>query len=312
MIPRNPALPAGELVTIRDFLRFAVSRFNEAGLFHGHGSADAVDEAAFLILETLHLPVDRLDPFLDARLTRDERHRLAALIHARVATRKPAAYLTRRAYIQGVRFRVDERAIVPRSFIGELLFSDHFGEGGMLIDEPDSVGRVLDLCTGSGCLAILAATRFRRAAVDAADLSPAALELARINVGEHGLQDRVSLLEGDLFAPVAGRRYDLIVANPPYVGAAAMAALPPEYRHEPALALAGGGDGLDLVRRILAAAAAHLEPDGSLLCEIGTGRFILERDYPELDFLWLDTERSEGEVFWIGRASLAGGTGPRT
>ena len=304
MPPTEPANPAGELITIRDFLRFAVSRFSEAGLFHGHGATDALDEAAFLILETLHLPIDRLDPFLDARLTAAERTRLGALIDERVATRKPAAYLTRRAYIQGVPFHVDERAIVPRSFIGELLFSDHFGAGGTLIDTPDTVTRVLDLCTGSGCLAILAAMRFPSAQVDAVDLSPAALEVARLNVGEHGLEQRVTLLEGDLLEPVAGQRYDLIIANPPYVSAEAMAALPPEYRHEPALALAGGEDGLDLVRRILAEASVHLGSGGALICEIGSGRDLIQRDYPEFDFLWLDTEHSEGEVFWITREAL--------
>ncbi|WP_029348835.1 50S ribosomal protein L3 N(5)-glutamine methyltransferase [Bosea sp. 117] len=299
---------ADDLRTVRDFVRYAVSRFNAAEIVFGHGTTTALDEAAFIVLEGLHLPVDALDPWLDARLTRAERARLAELIEERCTSRKPAAYLLGRTYIRGVPFRSDERAIVPRSFIGELLAGGLFGgEGFSLVPDPDAVERVLDLCTGGGSLAILAALTFPNAEVDAVDLSPAALSLARENVTEHGLADRIALFEGDLFAPLKGRRYDLIITNPPYVDAEAMAALPAEYRHEPSLAFAGGPDGLDIVRRILAEAPAHLARAGGLICEIGTGREILDEEYPHLPFLWLDTEDSEGEVFWLTARDLGAG-----
>jgi ribosomal protein L3 glutamine methyltransferase len=291
-----------ELVTIRDFFRFATSRFNAAGVVYGHGTTNALDEAAFIVLEALHLPVDRLDPFLDARLTLAERERLLALIAARVETRKPAAYLLGRAYVGGVPFYVDERVIVPRSYIGELLRGDFLtsvmGEG------LDEASRILDLCTGSGCLAVLAATAYPGASVDAVDLSADALDVARRNVDESGYGDRIRLLGGDLFAPLGAERYNLILTNPPYVDAEAMADLPPEYRQEPALALAGGEDGLDVVRRIIAEAAAHLEDNGGLVCEIGRGRGRLEADFPNLPFVWLDTEDSSGEVFWLTAKAL--------
>jgi ribosomal protein L3 glutamine methyltransferase len=290
-----------ELFTLRDFLRYATSRFNAARLVYGHGTASAYDEAAFMVLEGLNLPIDRLDPFLDARLTAAERACLAGLIEARVTTRKPAPYLLNAAYVQGVRFFVDERVIVPRSYIGELLAGDLFnGESDALVADPAEVGRVLDLCTGSGCLAILAAMAFPNATVDAVDLSAEALAVARRNVDEHGLADRIELLQGDLFAPLKGRRYDLILTNPPYVAEAEMAALPPEYGHEPRLALAAGNDGLDLVRRILKAAPKHLAKGGGLLCEIGTGQDALESAFPDTEFMWLETENSSGEVFWLG------------
>jgi len=291
---------ADDLISIRDMLRFAVSRFQEAGLVFGQGTAGPVDEAAFLILETLRLPVDDINPWADARLTKPEREVVLGRIEERVMKRLPSAYLTKKAYIQGVPFHVDERVIVPRSFIGELLFSDLFGgEGFALVSDPSSVGRVLDLCTGSGCLAILAARIFANAQVDAVELSPKAMEVARLNIDESGYGERLHLFQGDLFQPVAKERYDLILTNPPYVDAVAMEELPPEFRHEPAMALDGGEDGLDIVRRILAEVPRHLNPGGGLLCEIGRGRDILEDDYPELDFFWLDTQDSEGEVFWL-------------
>lgn len=296
-----------ELLTIRDFLRFAVSRFRAAKLAHGHGATTALDEAAFLILETLHLPVDDINPWLDARLTRAERDELCETIRLRIETRRPAAYLLKRTYMHGVPFYIDERAIVPRSYIGELLFSELFGGGETsLIGNPDEVGSVLDLCTGSGCLAILAAGIFPNAEIHAVDLSKDALEVARINLERHGLSERINLFHGDLFAPLQGRRYDLILANPPYVAAAEMAAFPPEYAMEPAIAHAGGSDGLDIVRHILAEAPRHLNDGGGLLCEIGTGRDILEAEFPDLDFLWLDTEESQGEVFWLTRNAFSG------
>jgi ribosomal protein L3 glutamine methyltransferase len=290
--------------TLRDLFRHAVSAFNAAELVYGHGTTNAVDEAAFIVLEALHLPIDALDPFLDARLTRAERSRLLALIDARIATRKPAAYLLNRAYIQGVRFYVDERVIVPRSFIGELLHEGLVGEGS-LIAEPEAIGGALDLCTGGGSLAILAAHRFANARIDAVDLSGDALEVARRNVREHGLADRINLIEGDLFAPLGAKRYDLILANPPYVDAESLAAFPPEYAAEPKLAHAGGRDGLDIVRRILSDAPAHLTGEGALVCEIGRGRERLEGEFPDLPLTWLDTEESEGEVFFVRAADLA-------
>jgi ribosomal protein L3 glutamine methyltransferase len=300
-----PASPADDLLTVRDLVRYAVSRFNAAGLFFGHGTSTALDDAVFLVLESLKLPIDALDPWLEARLTRDERERIVGLIETRVTTRKPTPYLVGRAYIQGIPFHVDERVIVPRSFIGEILFSDLVGgdAGLTLVEDPEAVGAVADICTGSGCLAILASRVFPNAEVDAVDLSPDALAVAAINVEELGA-DRVALHQGDLFAPLEGRRYDLIITNPPYVEQDVMEALPEEYRHEPELALAGGTDGLDIVRRILAAAPEHLAPGGGLLCEIGTGREILDAEYPHLPFLWLDTEESEGEVFWLSAADL--------
>ncbi|MBV9705031.1 MAG: 50S ribosomal protein L3 N(5)-glutamine methyltransferase [Methylobacteriaceae bacterium] len=290
---------AAELVTLRDYLRLAVSRFTAAGLSYGHGTTTALDDAAFLLLEALSLPVDKLDPFLDARLTLPERLRLLALIEERISTRKPSAYLLGRTYLAGIPFHVDERAIIPRSFIAELLFSDLLDGDGGLIEDPTAVASVLDLCTGSGSIAILAAEVFANAEIHAVDLSAAALELARRNIAERGAGGRIVLFEGDLFDPVGRRRYDLILTNPPYVDEKAMAGLPPEHRHEPAMALAGGRDGLDLVRRILAGAPRHLTRRGALMCEIGSGRRILEEAFPRLPFLWLDTEESKGEVFWL-------------
>lgn len=292
--------PSEHFTTVRDFLRFAVSRFRKAKLAHGHGASNALDEAAFLILETLHLPVDDINPWLDAKLLPAERAKLAAIIEARITTRKPAAYLTKRTYIHGVPFYVDERVIVPRSYIGELLFSGLFGgDGHNLIKDLQAVNSVLDLCTGSGCLAILAAGIFPNASIDAVELSGDALEVAHINVKEHELGDRITLHKGDLFAPLGNKKFDLIITNPPYVAEAEVAAFPEEYAHEPVMAHVSGKDGLDITRRILAAAPKHLNKGGGLLCEIGTGREILEHEFPELNFFWLDTEESTGEVFWL-------------
>jgi ribosomal protein L3 glutamine methyltransferase len=294
-----------ELATIRDFLRHAISRFNQAELVYGHGTDNAFDEAAFLVLEGLHLPIDNLEPFLDARLLGDEKQRLASLIEARVTMRKPLPYLLNKAYIQGVPFFVDERVIVPRSYIGEIMAGDMFaGHEDSLIPEPDAEETILDLCTGSACLAILAAMRFENAHVCAADLSPAALEVAKINVEKHKLQSRIELFQGDLFAPLGSRRFDLILANPPYVADAEAEAFDAEYRAEPLMAHVSGPDGLDLTRRILANATKHLTKGGMLICEIGTGRKILAEEYPDLAFRWLDTEFSEGEVFALTKADF--------
>jgi ribosomal protein L3 glutamine methyltransferase len=282
-----------------DIFRFAIRRFKAARLAYGHGTTNARDEAAFLVLEALKLPIDRLEPYVGLRPTPKERRHLLALIEARVTQRLPAPYLVGAAYMHSVRFHADKRALIPRSFIGDML-----ADGVLPIADPRKVRRVLDLCTGSGCLAVLAAFAFPHALIDATDLSADALALARRNVRSHRLEDRIVLHRGDLFAPVKGERYDLILSNPPYVDARAMARLPPEYRHEPRLALAAGKDGLDLVRRILAEAPRHLARGGALLCEIGRGRRRLEAAFPRLPFLWLDTEQSEGEVFWIAEQLL--------
>jgi ribosomal protein L3 glutamine methyltransferase len=295
---------AAELVTLRDLLRYAVTRFGAARLSYGHGTGNALDEAAFLLLESLNLPIDDINPFADARLTLTERKLILARIEERAVSRKPAAYIVKRAYIGGIPFYVDERVIVPRSFIGELLLSGKLGDAGLgLIGAPEKIGSVLDLCTGSGCLAVIAAHLFPETRIDATDVSADALEVAHMNIAQSGAQQRISLLHGDLFEPVKSRRYDLILANPPYVDAQAMASLPPEYRHEPRLALAGGKDGLDVVRRILKEVSRHLAPAGVLICEIGRGRAILEHDHPEIDFFWLDTEESSGEVFCLTLSS---------
>jgi ribosomal protein L3 glutamine methyltransferase len=296
---------AQEFTTLRDILRYAVSRFSEAGLSYGHGTLNALDEAVFLILESLHLPIGDVNPFADARLTLPERRMLLARIAERIATRKPASYLLRRAYIGTEAFYVDERVIIPRSFIGELLLSGTItGEASSLIPDTAGISSILDLCTGSGCLAILAAQRFSQAGIHAADLSKDALEVAHINIAARGLENRITLFQGDLYRPLGKNRYDLILSNPPYVDAVAMAALPPEYRHEPAMALAGGVDGLDIVRRILSDAPLPLTASGMLICEIGRGREILTREYPHLAFLWLETEHSEGEVFCLAAEDL--------
>ena len=284
------------LDTLGDLFRFAVRRFKAAKLAYGHGTTNAVDEAAFLLLEGLRLPIHNIDPWLALRPTEAEKARLLTLIDARIALRLPAPYLVGAAYMHGVRFHADKRALIPRSFIGDLLVA-----GALPIAEPKKVRRVLDLCTGSGCLAVLAALAFPAAKVDAVDLSPGALALARRNVATHRLGDRIALHRGDLFAPLAGQRYDLIISNPPYVDARGMDRLPPEYRHEPRMALAAGRDGLDLVHRILAEGSGHLTRQGALLCELGRGRHPLERAYPRTPFVWLDTELSQGEVFWLER-----------
>lgn len=294
------------LVTIRDWLRYAVSRFNAAGLVYGHGTERALDEAAFIILSALDLDIAELDPWLEARLTTPERQRIAGLIDRRVATRKPAAYLVGRAYIRGRRFRADERAIVPRSYIGELL-SDRLDEGEehfppLPAEAP--VSRILDLCTGGGSLAILAALAFPDAQVDAVDISPDALALARENVADYDLADRVRLIEGDLYGPLGKARYELIVANPPYVTDGAVAAFPPEHRAEPELAHRAGPDGLDLVRRIIAGASRHLAPEGQIVIEVGEASEALAEAFPHLPFVRLETATSAGEVVALPAAAL--------
>lgn len=289
-----------ELVTIRDWLRWAVSRFNEAGLHYGHGTTNAWDEAVWIVLATLHLPRDTLDPWLDARLTISERQALLDHLQRRVLHRLPAAYLLQEAWLGEFRFHVDPRVIVPRSYFAELL-EDGFEPW---IADAEAVGTALDLCTGSGCLAILMAHRFPNARIDAIDISAEALEVARRNVADYHLGDRVFPIESDLFAAVRKSRYDLVICNPPYVTRAAMDALPAEYRHEPALALAAGEDGLDIVRRILGEAARHLNPGGVLAIEIGHNQELVNAAFPNLPAVWLDTPNAEGKVFLLTREEL--------
>ena len=293
---------AVDLLTVRDELRFAVSRFSEADIFFGHGFTDARHEAAYLIGWALHLPHATFDQWLDARLTVVERERVLTLIEQRITTRKPAAYLTGEAWLGEFRFTVDERVLVPRSFIADLL-----GEQlAPWVREPDEVASALDLCTGSGCLAVLLAAAFPHATIDAADISDDALAVARRNVDDHDLGDRIELIQSDLLTALAGRRYDVIVSNPPYVDAPSMAALPAEYRHEPALGLAAGDDGLDIVHRLLRDAHRHLTPMGILVVEIGHNRDALEAACPDIGFTWLDTPAGDEYVFLLERGQLAG------
>ncbi len=281
------------LRTVRDALRYAVTRFNEAGLSFGHGQVDAFDEASFLVLRALSLPLERMEIFLDAFLTLGEINSLIQLIERRVRSRMPAAYLLNECWLQGYRFYVDTRCIIPRSFIAELLKD----ELQPWVRDPNSVRRVLDLCTGSGCLAIMAANVFPSAEIDAIDVSLDALTVATRNVDDYGLRARVRLLSSNLFEAVEGRRYDLILCNPPYVADAAMDQLPAEYRHEPRVALAGGADGLDVIRKIVRGAHAQLEPGGALFLEVGDGRRAIERSFPKLSLTWLTTSAGDDMVF---------------
>ncbi len=295
-----------DLITLRDYLRLAVSRFTEAKLVFEQGTNNALDEAAFLLLWGLNLPIDQLDPFLDARLTRDERRKLLGIIDKRITSRKPAAYITGQAWIKNRSFIIDERAIIPRSYIGELLAG---GDTSMLESGP--IRTVLDLCTGCACLAILAALAFPEAQVDATDLSGDALEVAKLNVADYEIADQVHLYKGDLFAPLKGKCYDLIICNPPYVRDASVARYSPEHASEPLIAHAGGPDGLILVRRIMAEAPQYLEPAGRLLVEVGYGQAKLSADRPDLPFLWLETEDSQGDMFLLTREDLVAADTPK-
>ncbi len=292
-----------ELSTLRDLMRFAVSRFSEAGLFFGHGSDNAWDEAAYLLLHTLHLPIDRLEPFMDARLTSAERADVLEIIGRRISERLPAAYLTNEAWLGDYRFYVDQRVIVPRSHIAELLRE----QLSPWVDDPWAVRNVLDMCTGSACLAILAAHAFPEAKVDAVDISPDALIVARRNVDDYGLASRLRLIESNAFAALEGKVYDVIISNPPYVNAESMRALPEEYRREPELALASGEDGLDFTRILLKEAAKHLAPKGLLIVEIGHNREELEMAFPDTSFVWLDTAAGDENVFMLRREDLPSG-----
>lgn len=289
--------------TPRDLLRYAVSRFNAEKLFFGHGSSDAFDEAAYLILHTLHLPLDRLDPFLDARLLPAEVETVMNMLERRVAERLPAAYLTNEAWLGGYRFYVDKRVIVPRSFIAELI-PERFSPW---VDDPDAVTDILDLCTGSGCLPVLLADAFPAARIDAVDISADALAVATRNVGDYQLLDRVNLVESDLYNALPNKRYDLIITNPPYVNADSMGKLPAEYRCEPSIALAGGKDGMDLVRRIVDGAASRLKEHGLLIVEIGNERQHAEAAFADLDLTWLATSAGDDMLFMVTAEQLRQG-----
>lgn len=286
--------------TVRDLLRYAVTRFNTEQLFFGHGSSNALDEAAYLILHTLKLPLDQLNPFLDARLLPEEIAALMRVIERRSKDRVPAAYITNEAWLGAYRFYVDERVIVPRSFIAELI-PQHFSPW---IQDPDAITSVLDLCTGSGCLPILLADAFPQAQIDAVDISADALAVARRNVDDYQLQERIALVESDLYSAMPQRKYDLIISNPPYVNAGSMAKLPQEYLREPQLALAGGEDGMDLVRQIVAGAAERLTPEGVLVVEIGNERAFAEAAFPELELTWLTTSAGDDMVFLVTAEQL--------
>lgn len=289
-----------QLHTFRDLLRFSVSRFNEAGLFFGHGSSNAYDEAVYLILHTLHLPPDQMEIFLDARLTNMEVTQVLGIVKRRALEKIPAAYLTQEAWLGDFSFYVDKRVLVPRSFIAELLRE----QLSPWVSDPSSVHSVLDLCTGSGCLAILLAHAFENATIDATDISDEALEVANKNVEDYDLNPRVHLLQSDLFGALEGRLYDLIISNPPYVNAESMASLPEEYRHEPRNALASGNDGLEATKEILKRAADYLTNEGMLIVEIGHNRAALEESFPQTPFTWLETSAGDGFVFMLTRDHL--------
>jgi ribosomal protein L3 glutamine methyltransferase len=292
-------------VTVSALIRSVASQLKRAKLIFAHGTTDPMAEAAFMVGETLGRHPNDVAAHGDAPVTAAQQKKVVNLVERRIRTRKPAAYLLKRIYMLGVPFTVDERAIVPRSYLGEIFTSETFaGENFSLIRDEGSVRNVLDLCTGSGCLAILAAMRFSTAKVDAVELSKDAIELALRNIADHRLKRRVRVLNGDLFAPVKAKRYDLIISNPPYVDDTGMESLPPECLHEPSMAFDGGADGLSIVRRIIDEAPKHLNEGGGLLCEIGRGREVLERAYPNLKFLWLETEDSSGEVFWLDASQL--------
>lgn len=289
-----------QLHTFRDLLRFSVSRFNEAGLFFGHGSSNAYDEAAYLILHTLHLPPDQMETFLDARLTNIEVSQVLGIVKRRALEKIPAAYLTQEAWLGDFSFYVDKRVLIPRSFIAELLRE----QLSPWVSDPSSVHSALDLCTGSGCLAILLAHAFENATIDATDISDEALEVANKNVEDYDLNPRVHLLQSDLFGALEGRLYDLIISNPPYVNAESMASLPEEYRHEPRNALASGNDGLEATKEILKRAADYLTNEGMLIVEIGHNRAALEESFPQTPFTWLETSAGDGFVFMLTRDHL--------
>ncbi|SEM12198.1 50S ribosomal protein L3 N(5)-glutamine methyltransferase [Halomonas daqiaonensis] len=291
LVLSDEALAEG-LVTLRDCLRWAASEFHLAGLFYGHGTDSAWDEAVALTLGALHLPWNVDPAVLEARLLPMERTRIVSLVRARIETRRPLPYLLGEAFFAGAPFSVDERVLIPRSPVAELI--EH-GFAAWFPDEPPA--RVLDLCTGSGCIGIATALHLPGCEVDLADISPDALAVARENITRHDVGERVRAVESDLFAGLAGPRYDLIVCNPPYVDTRDLTTMPAEFRHEPALALGAGADGLDIVRRILREAREYLTGEGVLIVEVGNSDHHLEAAFPEVPFLWLEFERGGQGVF---------------
>lgn len=290
--------PIDELHTVRDYLRYVSSRFADSTLFFGHGTDNVWDESVQLVMRSLHLPLENNTLFLDARLTREERQLILDRMEKRITDRVPLAYLLGEAWFMGLPFHVDERVLVPRSPLGELI------QGGLqpwLGEQP--VGRILDLCTGSGCIGIAAATVFEDAVVDLSDVSPEALEVAEVNIEYHELGDRVRTIRSDVFDGIEGR-YDVILSNPPYVDAEDIADMPREYSHEPELGLAAGGDGLDIAHRILAGAAEHLNPGGLLIVEVGNSWVALQEAYPDLPFTWLEFENGGDGVFLLTAEDL--------
>jgi len=311
----GPLQAARELVTLRDCLRYACTRFEAAGIAYGQGTDNAWDEAAWLVLWALHLPPDQLEPFLEARLTLRERRVVLELVDRRCRERIPTAYLTGEAWLRGLRFQADARALVPRSLIAEALQETL---PAWLADRmPETI---LDLCTGGGSLAVFAAHCFPQARVDATDLSEEALALARANVELHRMSERIALFQGDLFEGLATRSpgaepgpatpYDLILCNPPYVSAARMAALPAEFRAEPELALAGGQDGMDFVRELLQQAASVLQPNGVLVLEIGNEIEHFQHAFPQLSVVGMETSAGDEQVLLITREALLAAFGP--
>jgi ribosomal protein L3 glutamine methyltransferase len=286
--------------TPRDLLRYAVTRFNTAKLFFGHGSAEPLDEAAYLILHTLKLPLDKLDPFLDARLLPEEVLQVLAVIERRATERVPAAYITNEAWLGTYAFYVDERVIVPRSFIHELI-PQQFSPW---VEDPYAVENILELCTGSGCLAIMMADAFPNAVVDAVDISPDALTVAEQNIRNYQLEGRVNPIQSDLYQNVPFKKYDMIITNPPYVNSDSMSKLPQEYLREPQIALDGGSDGMDLVRKIIAGAAERLTPNGILMVEIGNERDYAEAAFGHLGLTWLTTSAGDDMVFLLTAEQL--------
>ena len=295
-----------ELHTIRDWLRFTVSQFEESDIFFGHGTDNSYDEAVWLVMSALHLPHDTLHNFMDAVITEQERKHLAHLIDQRVTKRTPTAYLVREAWLRGFKFYVDERVIVPRSFIAELLDFNEEGEHGLQpwIEHPELINSAADICTGSGCLGILLANAFPDATIDVVDISADAIAVCNINIANYGLQDQITAIQSDMFSGLKGKTYDLIISNPPYVDAPSMATLPTEYRNEPQIALGSGVAGLDHTHTILREAAKYLNDEGILVVEIGHNRDALVAAYPEVAFTWLQVELGDQFVFLLTKAQL--------
>ena len=303
MTTNNPdsQLVTTELFTIRDWIRFAVSQFEDSDIFYGHGTDNAYDEAVWLIMSALHLPMDTLTNFFDARLTNTECTKLASFIEQRITQHTPTAYLVKEAWLQGLKFYVDERVLIPRSFIAELLNDDL----SPWIEFPEMIESAADICTGSGCLGILLASAFPNAAIDVVDISQDAIDVANINIANYGLEEQITAIKSDMFSALKGKKYDVIISNPPYVDAPSMATLPAEYRNEPQLALGSGTAGLDHTHTILRKAANYLNEGGILIVEIGHNREALEAAYPNIVFTWLEVSSGNEFVFLLTKAQLA-------